>query len=90
LIGTAFFAYSTSLVAKACRITGDAAADKYQQLFEQIKRLSTSAMSVPTAISRTARSADYCMALRFNLLPDDLRPRRLNTSRKMSRLITII
>ena len=36
LIGTAFFAYSTSLVAKAYRVTGnDTAADKYQQLFER-------------------------------------------------------
>jgi alpha-L-rhamnosidase len=38
LIGTAYFAYSTSLVAKAYRVTGDASsADKYQQLFERIK-----------------------------------------------------
>ena len=75
LIGTAFFAYSTELVAKACEVTGDAAgAAKYKQLFEQIK----------TAFNQRYVSADghiqggtqcaYCMALRFNLLPDDLRP----------------
>jgi alpha-L-rhamnosidase len=74
LIGTAFFAYSTSLVADAYRVTGDtASADKYQQLFEQIK----------TAFDQRYVSADghvqggtqcgYCMALRFNLLPDELR-----------------
>jgi alpha-L-rhamnosidase len=75
LIGTAFFAYSTSLVAKACEVTGDAAgAAKYKQLSEQIK----------TAFNQHYVSADghvqgdtqsgYCMALRFNLLPDNLRP----------------
>jgi alpha-L-rhamnosidase len=75
LIGTAYFAYSTSLVAKAYAVVGDKAnAAKYQQLFEQIR----------SAFNQHYVSADghilgetqcgYCMALRFNLLPDNLRP----------------
>lgn len=74
LLGTAYFAYSTSLVAKACQVTGDPDKAKYAQLFEQIK----------TAFNQRYVSADghmegntqsgYCMALKFGLLPDDLRP----------------
>src|SRR5208282_3096237 len=38
LIGTAFFAYSTHLLARACRVLGrEAEADKYDQLFADIK-----------------------------------------------------
>jgi alpha-L-rhamnosidase len=108
LIATAYFAYSTSLVAQAFRVVGDSAsADKYQQLFEQIKaafdkrfvtadgrveglaaapriRASSSTLAAhgPVASPRPAvppspvsTQSGYCMALRFNLLPDALRAR---------------
>jgi len=76
LIGTAYFAYSTHLVAKACRATGrEVEARKYEQLFEDIK----------TAFNRRYVAADgriqgdtqcvYAMALKFELLPEELRDR---------------
>lgn len=76
LIGTAFFAYSTHLVAKSCRVLArQADADKYDQLFAEIK----------TAFNKRYVKADgriegdtqcaYAMALKFGLLPDDLQPR---------------
>jgi len=74
LIGTAYFAYSTSLVAKAYRVIGDtASADKYQQLFEQIKTaFNQHYVSVDGQIQGNTQCGD-CMALRFNLLPEDVR-----------------
>ncbi len=76
LIGTAYFAYSTHLVAKACRaLRRDDEADKYDQLFADIK----------TAFNKRYVKADgriqgdtqcaYAMALKFELLPEDLRPK---------------
>jgi alpha-L-rhamnosidase len=76
LIGTAYFAYSTHLVAESCRVLGrDAEAAKYDQLFSDIK----------TAFNKRYVKADgriagntqcaYAMALKFELLPDDLRPK---------------
>jgi alpha-L-rhamnosidase len=73
LIGTAFFAYSTHLVAKSYRALGQVSdADKYDQLFADIK----------TAFNKRYVKADgriqgdtqcaYAMALKFGLLPDNL------------------
>jgi alpha-L-rhamnosidase len=76
LIGTAYFAYSTSLLAKACQAVGDTAdADKYQQLFEQIKAAFNTAYVSADGHIKGDTQCDYCMALRFDLLPDDLRPK---------------
>jgi len=76
LIGTAYFAYSTHLLAKSCHALGrDAEADKYDKLFADIK----------TAFNKRYVKADgriqgntqcaYAMALKFELLPEDLRPK---------------
>lgn len=74
MIGTAYFAYSTALVAKACRVTGDiAAADKYEQLFQQIKAAFNSRYVTQDGHMNNGTQTAYCMALRFHLLPDDLR-----------------
>jgi alpha-L-rhamnosidase len=74
LIGTAYFAYSTSLVAKAYRVTGNnTAADKYQQLFERIKTAFIQRYVNEDGHIKDGTQSVYCMALRFNLLPDDLR-----------------
>jgi alpha-L-rhamnosidase len=74
LIGTAFFAYSTSLVAKACRAVGDTAgADKYQALFEQIKAAFDQRYVKPDGHLEDPTQCGYCLALRFNLMPEDLR-----------------
>jgi alpha-L-rhamnosidase len=74
LIGTAYFAYSTSLLAKSYRAVGDnASADKYQQLFEQIKSAFDNKYVSADGHIQGGTQSGYCMALRFNLLPDDLR-----------------
>jgi len=59
LIGTAFFAYSTHLVANSCRALGhDAEADKYDQLFADIKNgVQTSATSRRTVAFRVTPNA---------------------------------
>ena len=76
LIGTAFFAYSTSLLAKSYAAVGDTAnADKYQQLFEQIKTAFDQRYVEPDGHIKNATQTSYVLALRFDLLPDDLRPK---------------
>jgi len=74
LIGTAFFAYSTSLVAQSCRAVGNTvAADKYQQLFEQIKTAFDQRYVQPDGHVQGGTQCAYCLALQFDLLPPDLR-----------------
>ena len=74
LIGTAYFAYSTSLVAKAYRVTGDtASADKYEKLFEQIKTAFDQKYVGADGQIQGSTQCGYCMALKFNLLPEELR-----------------
>jgi alpha-L-rhamnosidase len=76
LIGTAYFAYSTSLVAKACRAVGDTvAADKYQKLFEQIEAAFNQRYVTADGHIQGGTQCGYAMALRFNLLPEALRPK---------------
>ncbi|MGC9941566.1 MAG: family 78 glycoside hydrolase catalytic domain [Verrucomicrobiota bacterium] len=74
LIGTAYFAYSTHLVAQACAAVGrtrDAA--QYEKLFQAIKaafiKRFVAADGRVTGDTQTA----YDLALKFDLLPDDLR-----------------
>jgi alpha-L-rhamnosidase len=74
LIGTAFFAYSTSLVAKACAATGDTdGAAKYQDLFERIKAAFNQRYVDQDGKITGDTQSGYCMALRFDLLPQDMR-----------------
>ena len=76
LIGTAFFAYSTHLVAKSCRAVGRVEeADKYDHLFEDIKRAFVRRYVTDDGHMAGNTQCDYAMALRFDLLPDDLRPK---------------
>ena len=76
VIGTAYFAYSTHLLSKAYAAVGDTeAATKYQQLFADIR----------SAFDKKYVQADgrilgdtqccYAMALKFELLPEKLRPK---------------
>jgi alpha-L-rhamnosidase len=74
LIGTAYFAYSTSLLSQAYKAVGDtASADKYGQLFDQIKDAFDQRYVGADGRINGGTQAAYCMALQFNLLPDDLR-----------------
>jgi alpha-L-rhamnosidase len=79
LIGTAYFAYSSRLVAQAAKVLGkneDAA--KYEQLFQDIK----------TAFNKKYVAADgriqgntqccYAMALKFGLLSDEMRAKAVD------------
>ncbi|MES2438298.1 MAG: family 78 glycoside hydrolase catalytic domain [Verrucomicrobiota bacterium] len=74
LIGTAYFAYSAHLVSRAAAAlgkTGDAA--KYGELFESIKKAFIGKyVSADGKITGNTQCA-YLMALKFDLLPDELR-----------------
>jgi alpha-L-rhamnosidase len=75
LIGTAFFAYSTHLLAKSNRALGRTAeADKYDQLFEEIKAAFNQRYVAPNGRIRGNTQCVYAMALKFELLPESLRP----------------
>ncbi|HEV2293098.1 MAG TPA: glycoside hydrolase family 78 protein [Tepidisphaeraceae bacterium] len=78
LIGTAFYAHCADLMSRIATILEKPQeAAKYRQLFENIRRawqgkyLTTNGSLV--APTQTA----YLLALHFNLLPDELRPRAL-------------
>jgi alpha-L-rhamnosidase len=76
LIGTAYFAHSTSLVAQAYRVVGDTtSADTYQQLFERIKAAFNQRYVSADGHVQGETQTGYCMALRFDLLPENLRSR---------------
>jgi len=76
LIGTAYFAYSTSLVSQSYAAVGDqASAEKYAQLFEQIKQAFNQRYVQPDGHIQGDTQADYAIALRFGLLPEELRPK---------------
>jgi alpha-L-rhamnosidase len=76
VIGTAYFAYSTSLLAKACRAVGDTAnAEKYEALAGEIKDAFNKKYVTPDGRILGNTQSDYAMALRFDLLPDNLRPK---------------
>jgi len=74
LIGTAYFAYSTHLVALSARALGNtAAANKYDQLFNQIKQAFDKRYLSPDGHLTGNTQTDYLLALKFDLLPDKMR-----------------
>ena len=76
LIGTAFFAYSTHLLAKSCRALDRIQdADKYDQLFADIKTAFNQRYVSPDGRIKGNTQCAYAMALKFELLPDNLRPK---------------
>jgi alpha-L-rhamnosidase len=75
LIGTAYFAYSTHLLAKAYRAVGDTSgAEKYEQLFQQIKDAFNKRYVKEDGRIYGNTQCCYAMALKFELLPESLRP----------------
>jgi len=74
LIGTAYYAYSTRLVAMAAAALGKTAdAAKYEALFQDIRKA-----FIAKYVSQDGRIAgntqcSYLMALKFDLLPEELR-----------------
>ncbi|MEI7909693.1 MAG: family 78 glycoside hydrolase catalytic domain [Verrucomicrobiota bacterium] len=76
LIGTAYYAYSTGLVAKAAAALGKTAdAATYAALFQTIKAAFINKyVNATTAAVTGSTQCAYVMALKFDLLPDALRP----------------
>jgi alpha-L-rhamnosidase len=76
LIGTAFFAYSTHLLAKSCRAVGHIAdADRYDKLFTDIKAAFNKRYVKADGRIEGNTQCVYAMALKFDLLPEDLQPK---------------
>ncbi|HXC97828.1 MAG TPA: family 78 glycoside hydrolase catalytic domain [Verrucomicrobiae bacterium] len=76
LIGTAFFANSAHLVAESCHVLGrEAEADKYDQLFADIKTAFNKRYVAADGHIQGNTQCAYAMALKFELLPEDLRPK---------------
>jgi len=76
LIGTAFFAYSTHLLARSCRVLGrNEEADKYDQLFSDIKAAFNAKYVAADGRIQGNTQCAYAMALKFQLLPEELRPK---------------
>jgi alpha-L-rhamnosidase len=75
LIGTAYFAYATHLVARSCAALGrEDEAAKYEQLFQDIKvAFDKRYVAADGRIHGNTQSA-YALALKFELLPEELRP----------------
>ena len=75
LIGTAYFAYSTHLLSRAYHAVGDAAGgEKYAQLFEEIKAAFNKRYVKQDGRIFGNTQCAYAMALKFDLLPEALRP----------------
>ena len=76
VIGTAYFAYSTRLVAKSYQALGKSdEAAKYEQLFQDIKAAFNKRYVAADGRIHGNTQCCYAMALRFDLLPDELRPK---------------
>src|SRR5436190_9209068 len=76
LIGTAFFAYATRLVGKSCEAVGRTAeSKKYEDMFQNIKTaFRKKYVSADGRITSNTQTA-YTLALKFDLMPDNLRPK---------------
>ena len=76
VLATAFFAHSTEIVAKMAAVIGRTDdAKKYGRLFEGIKAAFNEKYVEPDGRIEGNTQAGYALALQFNLLPDELRPK---------------
>ncbi len=74
LLGTAYFAHSTDLLARSLRALGrDADAARYERLFEDIRAAFVGRYVDPHGRVAGDTQTGYVLALRFGLLPDELR-----------------
>jgi len=76
VFATAFFARSTEIVAKMATVLGrheDAA--RYRDLFDSIRRAFNERFVKPDGRIDGDTQGGYALALNFNLLPDELRPK---------------
>lgn len=73
-IATAFFAYSAGIVADAAKELGKSDDYKfYSDLFEKIKKVFINEYVTPAGRVGTNSQTAYVLALKFNLLPENLR-----------------
>ena len=76
LIGTAFFAYATHLLANSYRAVGRTdKADEYDKLFEDIKAAYNKRYVAASGRVKGNTQCAYAMSLKFGLLPDALQPK---------------
>jgi len=74
LIATAYFYYSTSLMAKIADITGEETdAAKYKSLLTKIKEAFKNEFITPNGRLLSNTQAAYAIALTFNVIPDEYR-----------------
>ncbi len=74
VIGTAYFAYSTDLVARSAEVLGKKQeAETYRHLLEQIKAAFNEKFVDAEGKIKGDTQTDYVLALRFNLLPESMR-----------------
>jgi len=74
-IATAFYAYSTRLLAKAAAALGNTDDEKeYTDLFNKIKKVFINEYVTPAGRVGTNSQTSYVLALKFDLLPENLRP----------------
>jgi alpha-L-rhamnosidase len=75
LLGTAYFAYSTDLMARTARVLGkneDAA--RFEALAAKVREAFNREFVSPDGTVKSETQTAYVMALRFRLVPDALRP----------------
>jgi len=74
-IATAFYAYSTSLLAQAAKALGNIEDEKtYSDLFRKIRDVFIHEYVTPAGRVGTCSQTAYILALKFDLLPADLYP----------------
>jgi alpha-L-rhamnosidase len=74
LIATAYFAHSTSLLAKAAAVLGkEGDVDKYQELLARIKSAFQKEFVTPNGRLSSNTQTAYSLALAFDLLPETIR-----------------
>jgi len=73
-IATAFFAYSTNILAEAAKVLAKSDdAKTYNDLFNKIKEVFINEYVTKAGRVGTCSQTSYVLALKFNLLPDELR-----------------
>jgi alpha-L-rhamnosidase len=73
-IATAFYAYSVNLLSKAAKALGNTADEKtYSDLYYKIKDIFINEYVTPAGRVGTGSQTSYVLALKFGLLPDNLR-----------------
>jgi alpha-L-rhamnosidase len=73
-IATAFYAYSASILAETAKVLGKTDDEKmYTDIFNRIKQVFINEYVTPGGRVGTNSQTSYILALKFNLLPEDLR-----------------